>query len=69
MEAKEIAFIFKTKLKYVLTFALMITLTGCSTPQKSPPVVYSDSTLPFVLPEGIFYQDKIYWKSDVDTPE
>ena len=69
MEVKEIAFILKMKLKYVLTFALMITLTGCSTPQKSPPVVYSDSTLPFVLPEGIFYQDKIYWKSDVNTPE
>ena len=38
----------------------MITFTGCSTPQESPPVVYS---------EGIFYQDKIYWKSDVDTQE
>lgn len=47
----------------------MITFTGCSTPQESPPVVYSDATLPFVLPEGIFYQDKIYWKSDVDTQE
>lgn len=47
----------------------MITFTGYSTPQESPPVVYSDATLPFVLPEGIFYQDKIYWKSDVDTQE
>ena len=63
------ACIFKMKLKYLLTFAFMITFTGCSTPQESPPVVYSDATLPFVLPEGIFYQDKIYWKSDVDTQE
>ena len=57
------ACIFKMKLKYLLTFAFMITFT------ESPPVVYSDATLPFVLPEGIFYQDKIYWKSDVDTQE
>ena len=63
------ACIFKMKLKYLLTFAFMITFTGCSTSQESPPVVYSDATLPFVLPEGIFYQDKIYWKSDVDTQE
>lgn len=39
-------------------------LTGCSAPQEAPPAVHSDVSLPFALPEGIFYQDIIYWKSD-----
>jgi len=34
-------------------------LTGCSAPQEAPPAVYSDVSLPFAPPEGIFYQDKI----------